>query len=348
MTTLPTDYPALTQTTIPDYLVEHNHVDDANTIESIRLLSGGFANHVFLVTQKNAPALIIKQAFTKQVIDRGFDLPVERLQMECRAITLLNSLAASTTPPIPTLLSFDNVNNVGIFLAWENSHLYMDDLVLGDFDEKIAVQLGQSLAELHNLSVGQRDLGGRFGDNENHRVNLRVQAMDVSEDPEFTKRIHHFIDDSLDADSVLVHGDLDPKNILINTDYQTLMIDFEEAAVADPAQDVGYLLAHYYLIGLHDGLDTKALLPIVERTAGSFWQQYFKTISAKLDHRAIASRSLTYTWLFLLGRIAGLSKLPSISHTRSAKSLTRLAHQRAFSEQNFSSLNSCFQQTFGQ
>jgi len=347
MTSPPTDYSALTPKTIPAYLVQHGHINNASAIESIHLLSGGFANHVFLVKRKNAPPLILKQAFAQQVIERGFDLPIDRLEMECRAITLFNRLSESTPPPIPILVSFDETNNLGTFLAWENSHLYMDDLTAGNYDDKIALQLGQSLAQLHNLSVGQTDLGTKFGHNENHRVTLRVQAVEITPDIDFANQINQFIETALTLGNTLIHGDFDPKNILINKERKTLMIDLEQAAVADPAQDVGYLLAHYYLIGLHDELDTAAMLPSITRVANSFWTTYFQTLSTELDHRTIADRTLTYIWIFLLGRINGLAKLPSIRHIKSSQKLCQLAHQRVFSEKNLLSLNNCFQKTFG-
>lgn len=326
-----TDYPALVESTIPAYLHARGLLDHPDDAGPIHMLSGGFANHVYQIRRQAAPTLILKQCFAQQIIDRGFDLPVDRLEKECRALQMIHTLDSDRSVPLPQLIEFDPSHNTGIFLAWENSRLYMDDLIAGKFSAAIGDKLGHALGRLHNLSIGQSTLEQQLGHNENHRVTLRVQAIDITTDSSFLAQIRQFIQDSIATNHILIHGDFDPKNILVNHADEVLMIDLEQVAVADPAQDVGYLLGHYYLLALHDGIEPATALPSAHATALGFWSRYFDTLSPALDHQGIAERALIYTWLFLLGRLDGLARLPAVQHHATTPTLRRLAHQWTFS-----------------
>jgi aminoglycoside 2''-phosphotransferase len=118
----------------------------------------------------------------------------------------------------------------------------------------IAEQLGALLAAMHRLDIStfRRSLPGRIEvDAERERiVELAAGYLHTVEPPETMDRLAAWWDacrdarDAADYSPTLVHGDLWYGNLLTSGDGQRLtgILDWEQVAVDDPAQDIATLM----------------------------------------------------------------------------------------------------------
>lgn len=103
----------------------------------------------------------------------------------------------------------------------------------------------------------------------------------------------------------LIHGDLHPKNILVN-DSSLTVIDFDHACIFDPAKDIGYFLAELFIQltirrkTYELGLDHKILRDFFVKT-------YSPNLSLAFDRRIAAYEASSYlehaNYCLLMGKI---------------------------------------------
>ena len=75
-----------------------------------------------------------------------------------------------------------------------------------------------------------------------------------------------------------VHNDLSLENIFVLGREKLFVLDFEGACYGDPAQDVGFFLAHLFLEYYHQS-DRK-----VRKAILMFWKAYQKTFRFNAEH----------------------------------------------------------------
>ena len=168
-------------------------------------------------------------------------------------------------------------------------------------NEQALLSIINDLVKIHNVTYRSPELCERFACNDGYiKIKIALQCFAATQDPKLKSYIKEFMDESLKIKQVLLHGDFDPKNIMVSQDAH-LFIDFEESGYGDPALDVGYFLAHAYMhknrskhIELWKGLLEKIFYSYLEAYKG------FK------QDPDLGTRIVKYMGLFLLSRIDGV------------------------------------------
>jgi len=163
-------------------------------------------------------------------------------------------------------------------------------LLSSDMNNNSITNITYALAEMHNATLEKTELLKKHSNTKTFLdVKIKIQCLEVTKDKELSRYIHNFVKESLKIKKVLLHGDVAPKNIMV-WDNEFLFIDFEESAYSDPAIDIGYLIAHFYLYGY-------------VYTSRKIFDAYIENIRYSDD--TFAGRINVYIGIFLLSRIDG-------------------------------------------
>jgi aminoglycoside phosphotransferase (APT) family kinase protein len=199
-------------------------------------------------------------------------------ERQLRLVPPLRRLARLLPVPIPLPLWALPMGDPFPFGVAGYAWLDGEPLASGGGDPAIAVQLGALLAAMHRLDVSsfRRSLPGRREvDAERERiVDLAAEYLHRTEPPEVMDRLAAWWDacrtarDAADFAPTLVHGDLWYGNLLVRDGGTRLagVLDWENAALDDPAQDVATLM--------HSGESfTQAVMDAYERAGGVLDQE---------------------------------------------------------------------------
>lgn len=185
-------------------------------------------------------------------------------------------------------------------------------IIRDGLDIELLRSVVQCLTNLHNCTYDDDELRKRFASNDGFiAIKINLQCRQATDDPEFVEPINSFIDESLTIKKVLLHGDIAPKNILIWDAREFLFIDFEESGYADPALDVGYLLAHLFIQGVVAGNGdlNRSLQILLETYIGDF---------VGCDE-SLVQRINKYIGIFIISRLdskAPATDIPSVFYRR--------------------------------
>ena len=88
---------------------------------------------------------------------------------------------------------------------------------------------------------------------EEQEANYWIQCLSHLH-PDFKEKISHTVSRILESERslgsehyVLIHGDFHPMNIFVNGSVSMSAIDLEQSCIFDPARDLGYFMAHFFL-----------------------------------------------------------------------------------------------------
>lgn len=313
----------LSEDSIAGYLNLNNEFFKIDSFDNLQLdeLKGGIINKVFKLTSGNQ-VFILKQAFDKAKSILDCPLDRERLTKEFEAIKIFREL--SGIKELPEISFIDRVNNVlVIHNQLKNPVILKDNLVNGRVNKERAGNIARILANMHNSTKDNKMIRSLFDNTESFfNIKVKVQCIDITEDPKLKKKIIEFLSESLKEKTVLLHGDIAPKNILFEDD-ELLFIDMEESDFGDPALDVGYLIAHYYLYSL---LNTEKI------------DEYYQSIKTIFDTYTLNSKSIEnleefennvvkYIGIFMLSRIDGKAIEPEIQKDILKKTIRNVSNK---------------------
>ncbi len=249
---------------LADYLLAIGQVSPA---ERVRVLAAGDGNINFVRRlQVGERRLVVKQA--RPTLERfpEYRVTTERIVFEQRYGEVTAELAPEAPALLPRLLHFDERNRV----------LVMEDLGDGPrLDESIRTghlpleglgELGAFLGAVHAASRPQSAaLRERFANHEMQRLHgehiftlpyqendfplsaeLRSEADRVLERSGLRKRIRELGEHYYADGEVLVHGDVQAGNLLVQGERLRLL-DAEIAHLGYPAFDLGTALAHLWV-----------------------------------------------------------------------------------------------------
>ncbi len=248
-----------------------------------RRLDGGLLNVVWRVPLAGGESVVVKVAPPFVASAPDIPLPTSRLRAEARALSspLLAPLAvppraggqmrrrasrrraddgSGGTVRTPRLLDFDadasvlvmsdagDVPHLGTWLASASFEAAADALA----------RLGAFVGRLHGTTLGARDLV-EWHQPEIAHVRLGVQYRPVAArlagvpDAAALGATAVALGERLRAPGrCVVMGDLWPPSVLVGPDGVLTVIDWELSTAGEPAQDVGHLAAHLWLLGRMD------------------------------------------------------------------------------------------------
>ena len=264
-------------------------------------------NRIFRV-QSASQTLIVRQSLGQLVRFPHISLNPRRTQTEYNAIRRFRLLGGSGCVPVPLL--HDKENSILVFRsAPEGARLLTADLLRGKVSMSTIRQVMRLLAAVHNRSYRKKALEREFSDRtafEKLKVGLYSAAMRGAETRATVRSaLDRLISETLSRRIALVHGDTNPKNILV-FDATFMLIDYELAHYGDPAFDVSNLLAHYLLSALINFRERRAYFGAIR----GGWEAYEKA-SAIQD--VPLSAIIPHFGPVLWGRAFGEARVPFLS-----------------------------------
>jgi hypothetical protein len=309
-----------------DYVARHlPTVVEGASDPQITYLDAGIMNYVYRVDLPGE-TLFLKQALEKvKQHDRlGPDLAgvsPARIAAEANALTLL---AEHLTPEfwgcIPEVAWYDEPNNV----LWTReiapgATSLQKRLEAGEFDVDAARRLGVLLAAMHSACDAPPLWPTVEEDDANWERFLKMRTVGVLHRAELPHQAEVATQSLLEDGreharrGMISHLDAAPKNVLVGSEGQIALLDFElGAAISDPAYDPGFLAGHYLLMGANR---EDAWSPAI-RAAAALAEGYQDTAPA-VDPEW-ETRCLHYAALTMLYRVYGSSPAPYLDPNRYA------------------------------
>ena len=134
---------------------------------------------------------------------------------------------------------------------------------------------------------------------------VRQRARTISADAVLLRRIDAAYARYRESALALVHGDVQPTNVLVAAGSPKLL-DAEIAHMGDPAFDVGQLAGHLWLRALARG-DARAAAPAVS----ALWSSYSAAAGGALQ--VVFGDALVHAGIEMLRRTLGAARIPEVS-----------------------------------
>lgn len=274
------------------------HLNDDLEIES---LTGGVSCRVWKIV-RNDDQWVIKQALEKLDVEADWFSDVQRIHREHQVMTQIDLLVPNSN--IPKILHVDYQNHVYMMsFVTEASETWKSQMMRGIFNPESAKSAGILLSKIHDLSKKTDEKYQLELKNQHYFIQLRIEAFHrflIQKYPELQGDINKLIDELTLEKNCLVHGDFSPKNMLVKTDGEIVLLDFEVAHWGNPVFDVAYCLGHLMLKAWHLNKG----------------KEIFELIKAFLDSYQLEYKNLkSHLGLMLLARMDGKSPVDYIQNS---------------------------------
>lgn len=264
-------------------------------------MGGGVSSDVWLVGD-GTRHVVVKTPLSDLRVAAGWRAPVARADAEARWLRTVADLVPGACPRV---LAYDDRRHL---LALEylepGSHtLWKGRLLVGDVDRGDAVRVGDLIGRIHRQTAQRPRLAADFANDEMFTV-LRVEPYLerlVAAHPGLGEPVAGIVSSLAAHRSVLVHGDVSPKNILLGP-RGPVLIDAETACWGDPAFDLAFCLNHLLLKCLVAGASPEELTASADALAVS----YLAHVDWELAEE-VAERTAELLPALMLARVDGRS-----------------------------------------
>ena len=264
-------------------------------------LTGGVASDIAKVTT-GTETYCVKFALPKLRVAADWFAPVERNFAEYQWLKFVSEL----TPEASLHLYGHSATQNGFvmsFLEGSDIRLLKTELLEGRGQTQDAVAIGRLLGNIHQTSTRPSFDSGPFHNSDDF-YKIRIEPYLVYTATQYSALaplLHEVASSLYDAQSVLIHGDVSPKNILMTQDHPYIL-DAECATMGDPCFDIAFCLNHFVLKALHVQTHTSSYLSYCT----AFWDAYRPAVTWE-DPAALEARFTRLLPLLLLARIDGKS-----------------------------------------
>lgn len=279
-----------------------------------QVLEGGYMNTVYRVHGAGDSTVVLKQALpTLRAFPEIAVLP-ERLKFERAALTYLAEQPTLPGAEAPRPLWYDEGRNVLAMTDLGADRRRLEDaLVAGEVNLQDARNLGRFLVALHNRTANNPELRAQFANTAMHELRLEFCFFGFCEDPAVVPHIEALAREFTERKQVLLHGDFWTASILVDGDVPGVY-DLEFCNFGDPAQDLGFMLAHYQL-HYHN---TPALAPAIRTAIEAMWTTYQDNVTYDQDPQ-FARRVVQQVGVEMLFRVSGINTVSYVTdHGRRA------------------------------
>ncbi len=280
----------------------------------VEALSGGVSSRVWRI-ECGQERWVLKQALSKLNVQADWYSDVNRIVQEQAAMQLLYGILPVGT--VPEVLYADPENSAYIMTcAPVDADTWKNRLMGGLFETDTASSAGHLLREMHihsrHLTESQKEKFRNLRYFEELRIDPFHRSL-IQRYPQLEAAIDRLIRDLTNVEpelACLVHGDFSPKNMLVHSVTQVILIDYEVAHWGHPVFDLAFCTAHLMLKGW--GLKRKMeAVALIE----SFYKAYGACDPELLPHLG----------LMLLARMDGKSPVDYISDDAVKEEIRTLA-----------------------
>lgn len=241
-------------------LVRLGFADAAAGLEFVPL-TGGVSSEIWRVSRPAGAPVCVKRARPQLAVAAQWHVPVERNHMEAEFLRVAQDEVPGFAPPV---LAEDPALGFLVldYLPPERWRLWKAELLAGRVDLATARRLGERLGTLARRTRGRPDLAARFATDalfDALRLDPYLREC-ARRDGAMAAALNRLIETTAGTKAALVHGDVSPKNILVDAAGVPLILDAECAWYGDPAFDLAFLLNHLVLKAVHLPAARPALL----------------------------------------------------------------------------------------
>ncbi|WP_188113338.1 phosphotransferase [Nocardioides humilatus] len=276
---------------------------------TLQPLGGGVSSDVWRVSD-GSRQVVVKTPLAELRVAAGWKAPVARADAEAGWLATVSSLVPGACPEV---LAYDKERHLLAleYLDPSEHALWKGKLLAGQVDQRDAARVGDLLGRIHRHTSERPRLARDFA-NDTLFAALRIEPYLqrlVTTHADLAPHVGEIVQSLRSHRSVLVHGDVSPKNILIGP-RGPVLIDAETAVWGDPSFDVAFCVNHLLL---------KCLLPDAAVTdlvgsAEALTRTYLSHASWELDAE-IAERAGALLPALMLARVDGRSPVEYLDAT---------------------------------
>jgi aminoglycoside phosphotransferase (APT) family kinase protein len=267
---------------------------------SFEVLSGGVSSDIWRVG-----SVCVKRALPRLRVAQLWEAPVERNRYER---LWMEAAGAAAPGAAPRILAHDDA--AGLFaMEFIDLPLWKNLLRDGQAEAAFAAQVGARLAAIHAGTAGREDVARCFPtDAIFHAIRLEPYLLaTAARHPDLSETLHSLVKRTSQTKRCLVHGDVSPKNILVDP-RGPVFLDAECAWYGDPAFDLAFCLNHLLLKCLWVPAHTGDYLACFD----ALHSRYLNAVS--WEHRqAVEGRTAALLPALLLARVDGKSPVEYVT-----------------------------------
>lgn len=270
---------------------------------------GGRSNRVVKIVHDEG-CVVLKQP--RHRLADAADTPADpaRVHREAATLRIFGRLAEATdvSVTVPAVQFEDHdAHVIGLECAPPET-TWRADLLANRVDPSVAADLGGFLATVHAAAASDDGLREMISKNDVfERFRLQRYHRPVAEQhPDIAALIETEMDLLRSTATTLIHGDFNPKNVLIDSEggSRAWIFDTEFACWGHPVWDVASMLAHIYIPAIQVREDYEAYL----KAASSFWYAYKERVPWSIEPVTV-----TESAILLLARVDGDATLGYLS-----------------------------------
>ena len=289
---------------VADYLYTRHLLDappeGACTVEE---LGGGFLNTVLRVSAGDR-SVVVKQALDALRLFPDLKVTTGRIVYETEALRVMDGLFPPGT--VPSVLHFDDAHRVLVMSDLGRRPSLETELEGGRVDPSVAGKLGEFLSTLHRQTWDDPALREKF-DNEAMQGLRYEYCFYFVEDPALNRVARRLAGKFTETKLALLHGDFWTASV-IAAEERVHTFDLEFVNYGHPAQDAGFIMAHYLLHAYNNPRAADAVFGAVER----LWSAYAGGMDGLLPE-GTETTALRQAGLEMIFRIDGINQVSYIT-----------------------------------
>lgn len=274
--------------------------DGSCTVEG---LGGGFLNTVLRVSAGDR-SVVVKQALDALRLFPDLKVTTDRIVFETEALRILDGLFPAGT--VPSVLHFDDAHRILVMSDLGKRPSLETDLERGRVDPVVAEKLGGFLSTLHRRTWDDPALRLQF-DNEAMQGLRYEYCFYFVADPELNRVARRLAGTFTETKQALLHGDFWTASV-IAAEERVHTFDLEFVNYGHPAQDTGFIMAHYLLHAYNNPRVADGIFDAVER----LWSAYADGTGDLLPD-GTETTALRQAGLEMLFRIDGINQVKYIT-----------------------------------
>ena len=264
-------------------------------------LTGGVSS-LILKVQTDDQVFCVKRALPQLKVKALWEAPVKRNRDEVAWLRFAHQVLPQA---VPAVLGDDEQDMVFAmaYLDSQTHPVWKQQLLDGVIHTHTAQAVAQRLAGLHAASARHPALLSRF-DHDDDFVAIRLSPYflhTARQQPSVAPMMENLVTQTLAHRSVLVHGDVSPKNVLVGP-QGPVFLDAECACWGDPAFDLAFVLNHLLLKAVWQ----PAYAPALRSSFDALHTAYLAVVDWE-DRDALEARTCHVLAGLLLARIDGKS-----------------------------------------